>query len=169
MKKVRRNLVVLIVIAGVTAAAAAAAITQIDPNTVPKGFLVANNAVQTPLKVKVVGGPEHVLPDGADTYVLHGAIPPGGSTGWHSHAGTEFVMMVNGALTLYDGDDKTCTGTTYAAGRGFVDRGFGHIHIARNEGSVPAEFYAFYELPAGAGDAGVKIPEPGFSNPACNF
>lgn len=169
MKKVRRNLVVLTVIAGVTAAAAAAAITQIDPNTVPKGFLVANNAVQTPLKVKVEGGPEHVLPDGADIYVLHGAIPPGGSTGWHSHAGPEFVMMVNGALTLYDGNDSTCTPHTYSAGTGFVAPGFGQIHTARNEGSVPAEFYAFYELPAGAGDAGVKIPEPGFSNPACNF
>jgi hypothetical protein len=169
MRKATHRLMVLLVLVGVMAGAAAAAITQVDPTTVPTGFLVANNAVQTPVNVKVEGGPEHVFADGADIYVQHAAIPPGGSSGWHSHAGPVFVMMVKGALTLYDGDDPTCTGTTYSAGTGFIDRGFGHIHIARNEGSVPAEFYAFYLLPAGTGDAGVKIPQPGFSNPACSF
>jgi hypothetical protein len=169
VRNVRRHLILLFLAAGVAAGVAGAAITQVDPSTVPTGFLVANNDVKTPLKVKVAGGPEHVLPDGADIYVQHAAIPPGGSTGWHTHAGPVFVMMVNGALTLYDGDDPTCTGTSYSAGSGFVDRGFGHVHIARNEGSVPAEFYAFYELPAGSGDAGVKIPQPGFTNPACTF
>ena len=165
----KRLIVLGFVVAGFAATAAWAAIVQVDPATVPSGFLVAGSSVQTPLKVKVAGGSEHVLRDGADVYVQHASIPPGGSTGWHSHAGPVFVMMVRGALTLYEGDDETCTGTSYSAGSGFVDQGFGHVHIARNEGSVPAEFYAFYELPAGSGDAGVKIPQPGFSNPACGF
>lgn len=36
-------------------------------------------------------------------------------------------------------------------------------------GSIPAEFYATYVLPAGSGAASVKIPQPTFSNPACAF
>lgn len=150
-------------------ASAVAALSQVDSATVPHGFLVVGSGVATPLDIKVGQNREHILADGSEVYLQHGTIAPGGSTGWHSHAGPVFVTIVTGALTLYDGDDPTCTGTTYSAGQGFIDEGFGHVHIARNEGVVPVDFYATYVLPAGSGAAGVKIPLPGFSNPACPF
>jgi quercetin dioxygenase-like cupin family protein len=147
----------------------AAAIVQVDPSLVPQGFLVKGSGVSTPIDLKVAGGPEHVLAQGSQVYVQHATIQPGGSTGWHTHAGPVIVVMVKGSLTLYEGDDKACTGQMYTAGSGFVDEGFGHIHIAKNLGSTPAEFYATYILPPGSGDAGVKTPMPTFHNPACGF
>jgi hypothetical protein len=67
-------------------------------------------------------------------------------------------------MTLYDGTDKTCTGVTYTAGHGFIDPGFGHVHLARNEGSEPAVVYATFILPPDAGDT-LQIPAP--ANPNC--
>ncbi len=168
------------VLAAAIPAVAFAAIDQVDPSTVPTGFLVASSRVPTGLKVGVIGGRTHRLADGEQVYVQHAIIPPGGTTGWHSHAGPVIVLMVKGSLTYYPAKPRHrehgtttaapgCPGTTYAMGEGFVDPGFGFVHNARNEGTVPAEFYATYVLPAGAGDAGVKIPQPGAGNPACPF
>jgi mannose-6-phosphate isomerase-like protein (cupin superfamily) len=155
--------------AGVGYAAHRATITAVSPATVPSGFLVANSYLPVKLAVQVNRAKEHIYNGGVQVYVQHATVAPGASTGWHSHAGPVLVMIVNGALTLYSGDDKTCTGRKYPAGQGFVDQGFGHIHIARNEGTVPAEFYAVYLLPNGSGDAGIKQVQTGFSNPACSF
>jgi quercetin dioxygenase-like cupin family protein len=144
--------------------AAWATLPQVDPATVPTGNLVANNRVSTPLKVKVDGGAEHVLRNGTEVFIRHLEFPAGGSTGWHTHLGPVLVTIVRGSLTLYDGDDKTCTGVTYTAGHGFIDQGFGHVHLARNEGSEPANFYATYIL---APDAGDTLAIPASANPNC--
>jgi hypothetical protein len=88
--------------------------------------------------------------------------PTTGSTGWHTHPGPLFVTVVSGALTLYDGDDAACIPHTFTAGQGFVDPGFGHVHIARNESTtVPAELYASYlNVPPG-GLFRLDAPNPG--------
>jgi len=48
-----------------------------------------------------------------------------------------------------DADANRCVDTTYAAGEGFVDRGFGHVHraIAGDDG---VDFYVVYLLPRGS-------------------
>jgi hypothetical protein len=61
--------------------AAWAALPQVDPATVPTGLLVANNRVNTPLKVKVDGTAEHRLPNGSEVFINHGVNPPGSSSG----------------------------------------------------------------------------------------
>lgn len=169
MSRLRRTITLGLLATALSANPILAAIVQVDPSTVPQGFLVAASDVATPMHLKIANGPERIYSDGSQVYVQHAAIAPGGSTGWHTHAGPVIVTIVRGALTLYDGDDRTCTGETFAAGSGFADEGFGHVHIARNEGSTPAEFYATYILPPGSGDAGVKTPLPEFHNPACPF
>jgi quercetin dioxygenase-like cupin family protein len=176
MSIARRNVlaaVLVTIILGVGAgggyAAYQATITQVDPATVPPGFLAARGYIPFKVALQIGTAKPHVFTDGVQAYIQHGLIQPGQSTGWHSHAGPVWVLMVNGALTLYSGTDKTCTGRTYRGGQGFVDIGFGHIHIARNEGKTPAEFYAFYMLPNQAGDDGVKLPQTNFTNPACTF
>lgn len=171
--KVRAVAALFAVVAVLAAAATAYAnLQQVDPSTVPTGNLVANNQVSTPLIIKVDGGSAHVLRDGAEVFVRHlvfcapGVTSCRNSTGWHTHLGPVLVTMVSGSLTLYDGDDESCTGVTYGPGQGFIDQGFGHIHLARNEGSGPADFYATYILPPDAGDT-LSVPQPDFSNPGC--
>ena len=87
-------------------------------------------------------------------------MAPGGHTGWHSHPGPVFVTIASGTMTFYDADDPTCSAGTYAAGDTFVDRGGGHVHIARNEGTEDLVFYATYLVPVGAGIR-TDAPSPG--------
>jgi quercetin dioxygenase-like cupin family protein len=77
-------------------------------------------------------------------------IVPGGHTGWHSHPGPVFVTIAAGAMSFYDGDDPSCSEITYGVGDSFIDRGSGHVHIARNEGNVDLVLYATYLVPVGA-------------------
>jgi len=42
--------------------------------------------------------------------------------------GPALVAIVEGSLTYEDEQAKRCVDTTYIAGQGFVDRGFGHVH-----------------------------------------
>lgn len=35
-------------------------------------------------------------------------LAPGGTTGWHSHPGPALVVVKDGTITLYDGDDRRC-------------------------------------------------------------
>ena len=84
-------------------------------------------------------------------------LAPGGSTGWHSHPGPAVVIVKSGSFTLYDGDDRSCTGTTCSVtpedpvGNAFVDEGRGHLHIGRNEGATNTELYVtYFGVPAGA-------------------
>lgn len=79
-------------------------------------------------------------------------IQPGGHTGWHSHVGQAIVVIKSGTFTTYDAGDKSCTPEVYTAGQVYVDRGSGHAHIARNEGTVPLELHVTYiGVPVGGG------------------
>lgn len=79
-------------------------------------------------------------------------IAPNGHTGWHSHPGQAIVIIKSGTFTTYDGSDKNCTPHVYEAGDVYVDQGYGHTHIARNESStVPLELHITYiDVPVGA-------------------
>lgn len=98
-----------------------------------------------------------------DVHILENRIVPGGTFGWHSHPGPSIVVVKSGALTLYHGDDPTCTPNVIAAGSGFVDDG-GDVHVVRNEGSVDAVVYVTSLVPHGA-DRRIDEPSPGF----CSF
>jgi quercetin dioxygenase-like cupin family protein len=96
-----------------------------------------------------------------DVAVQQVIVAPGGSTGWHTHLGPAVVIVKSGSFTLYDGDDRRCRGTTYPAGKVFVDEGFGHVHIGRNEGSTNTELYVtYFGVPAGQ-PVRVDAPDPG--------
>jgi hypothetical protein len=85
----------------------------------------------------------------SDGYVLNNLWQPGGTTGWHTHLGHTLIIVTAGAVTQYQGDDPTCTGTVYTAGMSFVDEGGVHVHIVRNEGTVDAQVVAVRLIPAG--------------------
>jgi mannose-6-phosphate isomerase-like protein (cupin superfamily) len=112
-----------------------------------------------PLKIK--------LQRPSDVAVQQVTIAPGGSTGWHSHPGPAVVIVKSGSFTLYDGDDRRCTGETISVkpedpvGKVFIDEGYGHVHIGRNEGSTNVELYVTYlDVPVGAAPR-IDVPRPG--------
>jgi quercetin dioxygenase-like cupin family protein len=79
-------------------------------------------------------------------------IAPGGHTGWHTHPGPAVAIVKSGTLTIYEGDDKSCEGRDYTAGQVYLDRGYGHVHIGRNEGDTALEIYVTYlDVPLGGG------------------
>jgi hypothetical protein len=89
----------------------------------------------------------------SDLYVQQNTWQPGGSTGWHTHPGPSFVIVTEGSVTVYDGDDPACTPHVYTAGTAndsFVDAGGGHVHIIRNETGAVAKTVAVQLIPSGA-------------------
>lgn len=110
------------------------------------------------LKMKArVGGKVDVVQvqDAADVVLAEITIEPGASIGWHSHPGPAIVVVVAGTLTIYDGDDRTCTGRPYGPGEAFVDLGQGHMHDARNESTGTEDgvtvLVTYLDVPPGEG------------------
>jgi quercetin dioxygenase-like cupin family protein len=115
------------------------------------------------LKIKVTQGNEVVIltPNAQETVMQSIVITPGGHTGWHSHPGPVVVLVQTGELTLYDGDDPACAGRTYSAGQAFIDRGQGHVHLARNTGAVDTELWVtYFDVPPG-GAFRIDAADPG--------
>lgn len=79
-----------------------------------------------------------------DVVVQRISIPAGGYTGWHTHPGMAVVVVMSGTLTIYHGDDRTCTPHRFTAGQVFLDQGYGSVHIGRNEGATTLELSTTY-------------------------
>ena len=85
-----------------------------------------------------------------DPATCNGCIP---TTGWHTHPGPSFVIVTQGSITVYDGDDPTCTPHVYTANtpnNAFIDAGDGHVHLIRDETGEIARDIAVQLVPAGA-------------------
>jgi hypothetical protein len=134
-----------IVVTGASAAMASH-VTQVDPATVPTGFLATHNSIR---EVPVSALARSVQPDGADVFVQHVRLGANAPTVWHTHPGPAVVTVVKGSLTYEDAKANRCNRLAYAAGEGFVDRGFGHVHRAL-AGPDGVDFYVVYLLPPGA-------------------
>ncbi len=88
------------------------------------------------------------------------------STGWHTHPGHSLIIVTSGTITEYDGD---CTRHVYAVVPGqpfptFVDPGRDHVHIIRNEGSVPASTIAVQLVPHDPTKMNRRIDAPAPAN-----
>ncbi len=86
----------------------------------------------------------------SDVYVQSNVWQPGGTTGWHTHPGHSLIIVTEGAVSAYEGDDPACQPTIYTPGMGFVDPGGHHVHNLRNEGAVVAKTIAVQLIPAAA-------------------
>ena len=98
----------------------------------------------TDARIKIQTHPREL----SDVLVQQVIAQPGGYSGWHSHPGPALVAVKAGVVAIYSGDDPTCTPTYVAAGGAFVEEA-GHVHLARNEGTVDYVAYATFVLPAG--------------------
>ena len=88
-------------------------------------------------------------------------VQPGGHSGWHTHPGPALFTVSKGALTMYEGDDPSCTPQLFPAGTGSIEaETSGHIHLLRNETGSVAETIVTFLLPVGA-PVRTDLPNPG--------
>jgi hypothetical protein len=129
-----------------TGTAIATHVPQIDPNTVPVGFLATHNDVAN---FRVNSFARAVRHHRADVMVQHAQLGANMATPWHTHPGPAIVTIVSGSLSYQDEHGHRCRTVTYQQGHGFVDRGFGHVHRAI-AGPTGAHFYVTYVVPSGS-------------------
>ena len=152
-----KGAVVLIVLA-LGAGAVVAGVAVATPGSGASATNLARGLAED--KVKTRGNQPY------DVVVQQISIAPGGHTGWHTHPGTAIAVVKSGTLTIYDADDPSCTARAFDAGDTYIDPGYGHVHVGRNEGSVPLEIYVTYvDVPAGGGPVRIDAPDPG----TCSF
>jgi hypothetical protein len=126
------------------------------------GVVQARGTVSEKVKVREAAGTELV------TQQI--TIQPGGHTGWHTHPGTALAIVKSGTLTLTgvraghrasaQGGSR-CVTQTFSAGQTFVDPGHGHVHVARNLGTAPAEVWVTYTGVPSGGAFRLDAADPG--------
>jgi quercetin dioxygenase-like cupin family protein len=116
-------------------------VPQVDPATVPPGFLATHNDVLNQGNLESIAGRRRI-----QVFVQHVQVAPNGALPWHTHPGPVVVAVVRGTLIYEFAAKGECRQKTYAAGTGFVEEGFGHVHraIAGPEGF---DSYATYLVP----------------------
>jgi quercetin dioxygenase-like cupin family protein len=78
-------------------------------------------------------------------------VQPSGHSGWHTHPGPALFTVRAGTLTMYEGDDPSCTPQLFPAGTGSIEaETSGHIHMLRNETTSVAETVVTFLEPVGA-------------------
>ena len=97
--------------------------------------------------------------NGCDTAFQQATVPPGGSSGWHTHPGATFVGIGQGEITYYHVDGGTCHSEKVSAGSGFGQMP-SEVHVGRNESSDPLVIYTMYVLPKGTPNSGIRIDQP---------
>lgn len=146
-----KGLAALAALATILASFAPVAVATPGEGIVGTVYATAGFVDRTDLKFKFAGQTREVIGvvRAEDTVIQQVIISPGGHTGWHSHPGPAVVLIKSGAMSFYDSEDPTCTARVYSAGDAFIDSGQGHVHIARNEGSVDLEVWVtYFDVPA---------------------
>ncbi len=145
MRRLALVLSVALVALGVAAAAASAMLARDPQPAGPQGVHI------TALSKGTIGASVHAKAAGIEI-TTHGrkdilvtaiTVDPGGTFGWHSHPGPVLVALSKGTLTVFDATRHGCQRSTVTAGDAFVEDGH-HVHLARNEGSVPVELNATF-------------------------
>ena len=150
----KRQLTFLVIVAAVSTVLAGATLAT-PPSGIVSATVVARAGFADPVDIKFKIGPQSQevinVRDAQETVMQQIVIGPGGSTGWHSHPGPVVVLVKAGELTLYLGDDPSCSGRTYSAGQAFIDSGQGHVHIARNLslGQNVELWVTYFDVPVG--------------------
>lgn len=95
-----------------------------------------------------------------DPSLCGGCVP---SSGWHTHPGPSLVIVTQGTVTAYEGDDPTCTPHVYSANgtNSFVDVGSGDVHIIRDESGAVAKTVVVQLIPKDATRRIDVTPAPG--------
>ena len=139
--------------ASIAVLGSAAGVAVATPGADVSGSILGRGTAET--KVKTRGHQPY------DVVVQSITIAPGGHTGWHTHPGTAVAVVESGVLTIYNGNDRSCSPRAYGPGEVYVDPGYGFVHIGRNEGDAPTEILVTYlDVPIGGG-VRIDAEDPG--------
>jgi quercetin dioxygenase-like cupin family protein len=97
--------------------------------------------------------------NGCDTAFQQATVPPGGSSGWHTHPGATFVGIGQGEITYDHVIGGACHSETFSAGSGFGQMPT-EVHNGRNTSSGTLVIYTMYVLPTGTPNSGIRIDQP---------
>ena len=142
-----------IALAGV---AGAAHVPQVDPATVPVGFLATHSNVGDFDISPIARAVKH---HHADVFVWHLRLAPNSALGWHTHPGPAIVTVVSGSLGYQQEVQGECVTTWHTAGTGFMDPGFGHVHRAVSRGDG-FDAYTTFVLPTGSRSQTIPATAP---------
>jgi quercetin dioxygenase-like cupin family protein len=146
-----RRLVAVIVLAAL-AALGLQGVAIGTPGAGVTGAFLAQGTIDEPVTIPARGR-------STDVKVQQLAIAPGGTTGWHSHAGPVVVVVRAGTFTVSEVHGGRCVVTEYGPGEAFLDPGHGHVHKGDNLTGAGVELIATYLLPPG-GAARIDAPAP---------
>jgi quercetin dioxygenase-like cupin family protein len=143
-------------LAGATAALATAPSGE-TLTPIARGTLIA------PINVNraVTGGRVRIKTRGnLDMLMASITLAPGGSSGWHEHAGTVMTIVTQGTLTEIDGK---CRRHDLSAGQADIEPG-GAVGNAENRGSTPVVFDVVFLIPHGTLIPRIDEPAPAGCN-----
>jgi len=146
-------------IAGTTVALAAGVALATPPSgetptPLARGALIGPSNVN----VKVTGGSVGITTQGAlDALMLNITLAPGGTGGWHSHAGPHITVVKQGTLTIFDAQ---CKLHQLSAGHAVISSG-DSPEKDENKGTTPVTFDVTFLIPHG-----VKSPRIDQAPPA---
>jgi hypothetical protein len=137
------------------AAVAVAAHPQVDPATVPTGFLTAHTTINN-LPVASI---ERSLRSGkADLFIQHVRLDPNEATRFHSHPGPVFTAVQRGSVRREEAVRGTCVRKNYGQSLGFADRRGGvHRLVA---GASGADLYEVHLAPRRTGPVETNAAAP---------
>ena len=136
----------------ITPTSPALATVPVSSTSTPLGRATFTDPKDPQLMVKRITGDFHVevkAKPALDVAMQSISFPPGAQSTWHKHPGPVFIIVAEGTMRFYEGDDPTCTPIEKTKGQGFLDEGE-HAHIARNESGAPAQTVVTYLVPQGA-------------------
>jgi hypothetical protein len=81
-----------------------------------------------------------------DVAVVHFALEPLGTTGWHVHPGPAVVTVKEGTVTLTHRNGRS---TSYQSGQTFIEAGPRDLVSVRNTGGTPAQVVVTFFVPTG--------------------
>jgi quercetin dioxygenase-like cupin family protein len=122
------------------------------PTPLARGALIAPANVNA----KVTGGRVRIKTHGAlDALMLQITLAPGGSGGWHSHAGPLITIVKQGTLTILDAKCKT---HQISAGQAAISPGSTDKDV--NQGTTPVTFDVTFLIPHGVASPRIDQPAP---------
>lgn len=113
----------------------------------------------TPLAAALVPGPIDIDRKASNVVTAHLEFSPGATSGWHSHPGPVFALVVSGEVTFRHAVNGRCVSDVVGPGHGYLETR-GTILKATNRGGTPAIVYATLLLPPGAPSSTPSSPPP---------
>jgi hypothetical protein len=155
-KPIALTAVSLLALTAATAALATAPSGE-TPMPLARGALLA----PADFNVKVGGGHVRVQTSGAlDALTLQITLAPGGTGGWHSHAGPLISIVKHGTLTIVDGQ---CNRHDVTAGHAMISAGSTEDKT-ENMGTTPVTFDVTFLLPHAVKAPPIDQPAPAGCN-----